>query len=85
MGTEELKEVEMFFVPESGERFFQGDLGMEMIQPDEEHFNFGEISGEFSCELSMTELEFVYLLYVDKLQKNNWRKMHGIPMKRRKK
>lgn len=49
----------------------------------EEYLNFGEMSGEFSCEISMTELEFAYLLYADKLRKNNWRKMHGIPMKRR--
>ena len=82
MPTEEKQEVTMFFVSETGERIpvFLGDLDMEMVQPD---LNFGITSGEFSCEIPMTELEFVYLIYADKLRKNNWRKMHGIPMKRR--
>lgn len=88
MPTKEEQEAKMFFISETEERipFFPGDFGMEIVQTDEEYsqnnLNFGKMSGEFSCEISMTELEFIYLLYANKMQNNNWRKMHGIPKRR---
>ena len=64
-----------------------GELCMELCDPEDFKNSdlqslFIRSSAELTCELAISKMTYAHLFYADKMQKNNWRKMHGIPKRR---
>nr|DAI50723.1 MAG TPA: hypothetical protein [Bacteriophage sp.] len=92
MGEKDTKIKPLFMTDPEGQKYELGGIqeinGEILIHSDsDEYLENASISGSFTSEINIENLKHVSRmlggLFVKAYQKNNWKKLHGLPMRRK--
>lgn len=93
MGEKDMEIQPLFIMDPEGQKYELGGFpetnGEILIHGDsDEHLENMLGKGSFTCEINIENLKHIFgtlgELLVKVTQNNNWRKLHGLPMRRRK-
>lgn len=93
MGEKDMEIQPLFIMDLEGQKYELGGFpetnGEILIHGDsDEYLKNASSSGSFTCEINVENLKHIFGTFgklLDKVtQNNNWRKYHGLPMRRRK-